>query len=128
MEDASARDALVRGDSRYDGVARALRTLEDSVDPGDAQRLLIKPNFVSVERQLAATQVDAVRAVLGFVRARYDGAVPVYDRRLRPLTVSLARTVVEADYRIAIGPPREAQAGWILETYRSNEYDKRATF
>jgi uncharacterized protein (DUF362 family) len=129
-------------------VARALRTIEDSVDLADVQRLLIKPNFVSVERQLAATHVGAVRAVLDFVRARYDGTVIVaegaavsptregfhrfdyeslvdaygvelldlnadetvpvliYDRRLRPLTVSLARTAVEADYRIAVGPPK----------------------
>lgn len=148
MEEASARVALVRGDTRYDGVARALRTIEDSVDLAGVRRLLIKPNFVSVERQVAATHVDAVRAVLDFVRARYDGAVMVaegaavsstrkgfrrfgyeslvdaygvelvdlnadetipvlvHDRRLGPLTVSLARTAVEADYRIAVGPPK----------------------
>jgi uncharacterized protein (DUF362 family) len=129
-------------------VARALRTIEDSIDLEDVRRLLIKPNFVSVERQLAATHVDAVRAVLDFVRARYDGAVTVaegaavspttegfrrfgyeslvdrygidfvdlnadetvavqiYDRRLRPLIVHLARTAVEADYRISVGPPK----------------------
>lgn len=148
MEEAETRVALVRGDSRYDGVARALRTIEDSIDLEDVRRLLIKPNFVSVERQLAATHVDAVRAVLDFVRARYDGAVTVaegaavsptgegfrrfgyeslvdrydvdlvdlnadetvavriYNRRLRPLTVDLARTAVEADYRISVGPPK----------------------
>lgn len=148
MEDGSARVALVRGDSRYGSVAGALRTIEDSIDLEDVRRLLIKPNFVSVERQLAATHVDAVRAVLDFVRARYDGPVVVaegaavsptvegfrhfgyeslvdaygvelvdlnadetvpvriYGRRLRPLTVFLARTAVEADYRIAVGPPK----------------------
>jgi uncharacterized protein (DUF362 family) len=37
-----------------------------------------------------------------------DEPVPVqiYSRRLRPLTVQLARTVVEADYRISVGPPK----------------------
>lgn len=148
MEEGSARVALVRGGSRYESVVRALRTIEDSVDLENVRRLLIKPNFVSIERQLAATHVDAVRAVLDFVRARYDGPVivaegaavspttegfrrfgyeslvdeyrvklvdlnadetvpvQIYDRRLQPFTVSLARTAVEADYRIAVGPPK----------------------
>ena len=148
MEEPHACVALVRGDSRYGSVSAALRAVEDRIDLGDVQRLLIKPNFVSVERQLASTHVDAVRAVLDFVRARYDGSivvaegaavaptsegfrrfgydslvdmygvelldlnadesvpVQVYDRRLRPITVYLARTAVEADYRITVGPPK----------------------
>ncbi|MBU0703278.1 MAG: DUF362 domain-containing protein, partial [Chloroflexi bacterium] len=109
---------------------------------------MVKPNFVSVNRQLAATHVDGVRATLDFVRARYTGRivvaegaalsptregfwnygyeplveeygvdlvdlnsddttpVQIYNRRLRPLTVYLARTVIEADYRISVGPPK----------------------
>jgi uncharacterized protein (DUF362 family) len=125
-----------------------LCAVEDQIDLRDVRCLLVKPNFVSVERQLAATHVDAVRAVLDFVRARYHGPVvvaegaavsstregfrrfgyepladvygadlldlnadetvpvSVYDRHLRPLTVYLARTAVEADYRISVGPPK----------------------
>lgn len=140
--------ALARGHSRYDSVAGALRALKNRVDLRDVRSLLIKPNSVGVERQLAATHVDAVRAVLDFVRARYygpvvvaegaavsstdegfqrfgygllvdecrvelldlnvddTGPVRVYDRRWRPLTVYLARTAVEADYRISVGPPK----------------------
>jgi uncharacterized protein (DUF362 family) len=101
---------------------------------------------------LAATHVDAVRAVLEFIRARFDGPVlvaegaavsstwdgfrnygyqslvdeygvtlvdlnaddvlpvTVYDRRLSPLTVYLARTVVEAGYRVSVGPPKTHDA------------------
>ncbi len=33
-------------------------------------------------------------------------AVPVYDRALRPQTVRLARTIVESDMRISVGPPK----------------------
>ena len=140
--------ALAQGESRYGSVATALERIADQVRLSTVCRVLVKPNFVSVSHQLAATHVDAVRAVLGFVRARYagsivvaegaalsptwegfhnfdyerlveeygvelvdlnaDDAVPVqiYDRRLRPLTVYLARRVVEADYRISVAPPK----------------------
>ena len=161
-----AKVALVQRSGRYENVVAALERIAGraDVDP-DPQRgvgttsaasgalagvrsVLVKPNFVSVDHQLAATHVDAVRAVLDFVRARYQGPVvvaegaalaptqegfhnygyeplareygvelvdlntdetvpvQVYDRRLRPLTVRLARTVVEADYRISVGPPK----------------------
>ena len=140
--------ALVRGQGRRENVAAALESIAGQIRLNGVHRVLVKPNFVSVNRQLAATHVDAVRAVLDFVRARYDGpivvaegaalsptwegfrnygyeplveeygvelvdlnaddTVPVriYDRRLRPLTVHLARTVVESDYRISVGPPK----------------------
>jgi len=143
-----AKVALVRGESRYGNVAAALESIADQVRLDAAHCVLVKPNFVSVNRQLAATHVDAVRAVLDFIRARYDGLivvaegaalsstwegfrnygyeplaeeygvelvdlnaddtvpVQIYNRRLRPLTVSLARTVVEAGYRISVGPPK----------------------
>ena len=139
---------LVRGEDRYRNAAAALACVADQVRLDAVRCVLVKPNFVSVSRQVAATHVDAVRAVLDFVRARYsgrvvvaegsalsttwdgfrnfgygplveeygvelidlnaDGVVPVqvYDRRLRPRTVHLARTVVEADYRISVGPPK----------------------
>ena len=143
-----ARVALVRGESRSGNVMAALESIADQVRLDTVRQVLVKPNFVSVNRQLAATHVDAVRAVLDFVRARYEGPivvaegaamsptregfrnygyeplveeytvelvdlnaddtlpVQVYDRRLRPLTVYLARTVAEADYRVSVGPPK----------------------
>ncbi len=144
----NAQVSLIRGDERYANVAQALEWVADQVSFQGRQRVLIKPNFVSTHRQLAATHVDAARAVLDFVRARYAGpltlaegsalsstwegfdrygyralvdrydvdlvdlnadqAVPiqVYDRRLRPQTLRLARTVVESDLRISVGPPK----------------------
>ena len=33
-------------------------------------------------------------------------SVQVYDRHLRPMTLRLARTVVAADFRISVGPPK----------------------
>lgn len=141
--------ALVRGEGRYESVTAALESVADQVRLNGVRRILVKPNFVSTDCQLAATHVDAVRAVLGFIRDHYDGSivvaegaalsstwegyrkfgyelladeygaglidlndgddtvpVRVYNRRLRPMTVHLARAVVEADYRISVGPPK----------------------
>ncbi|MCK4315263.1 MAG: DUF362 domain-containing protein, partial [Anaerolineae bacterium] len=143
-----AKVALVRGENRWKNITAALEGIADQVRLDTVPRVLVKPNFVSVNRQLAATHVDAIRAVLDFVRARYDGSIVVaegaamsptwegfrnygyeslveeygvklvdlnmddtvpariYDRHLRPLTVYLARTVVETDYRISVGLPK----------------------
>jgi uncharacterized protein (DUF362 family) len=140
--------ALIQGDDRYENILRTLELLADSVDLTGKRRVLIKPNFVVTHKPLASTHADAVRAVLDFVRARYDGPltiaegpsvqpaaqgfrqfgyellartydaalldlnqdetvqVDVYDWRLRPLRLHLARTVVESDFRISVGPPK----------------------
>lgn len=148
MENDKAKVALVRGDHRYQNVREALRLIEDTVDLTARKLVLVKVNFVSTSRQLAATHRDAVRAVLDFVRERYDGPlaiaegaalsdtfegfrnfgymplaeeydaslvdlnqdegvrVELLDRHLRPMEVEVARTVVESDFRIVVGPPK----------------------
>jgi uncharacterized protein (DUF362 family) len=148
-----SRVALVQGESRRENIAAALETISGQVSLEGVRCVLVKPNFVSTSDQAASTHVDAVRAVLDFVRASYDGPIAVaegaalsptfdgfrnfgyealvdeyatdagvelvelnaddtvpvrvYDRRLRPLTVHLARTAAEAGvYRISVGPPK----------------------
>ncbi len=138
--------ALVRGNDRHDNLTQALN--RTAADLSDKQRVLIKPNIVVTHSPLATTHVDAVRAVLEFVRGRYDGPitiaegpsmqpaaegfhrygyealaraygaslmdlnhdepfpVDVYDWRLRPLRLYLARSVIESDFRISVGPPK----------------------
>jgi uncharacterized protein (DUF362 family) len=144
--------SLIHGTSRYDNIARAIELIADRVSFDDCRQVVIKPNLVSTRRQLASTHVEAVQAVLDFVRARYSGrliiaegsgmantwegyerfgytelaepynvdlidlntdrAVPVqvYDRWLKPQTLHLARTIVESDLRISIGPPKTHDA------------------
>jgi uncharacterized protein (DUF362 family) len=70
---------LIRGDDRYDNVRRALEAISETVDLHAVRRPLIKPNFVSTTRQLAATHVDAVRAVLDFLRERGVGHVDIAE-------------------------------------------------
>lgn len=143
-----SRVALVRGDSRYSNIRRALEAIGQDIDLTGKRRVVIKPNFVSVHKPLSATHVDAVRAVLDELHARGVGditlaegpasgdlqrglknygylplieeydlrvvdlnhdegvEVEVWDRRLKPLRVRVARTVVESDYRISVGPPK----------------------
>ena len=142
------RVALTRGDDRYANVSQALRAIEDDVDLAGKRHVLVKPNFVSTSRSLAATHPHAVRAVLDFLRERgvqritlaegpamgsfqrglknhdysplledYDLEivdlntdesvdVGLYTRSLQPMELPIARTVVESDYRISVGPPK----------------------
>jgi uncharacterized protein (DUF362 family) len=71
--------ALVQGVNRYDNVSQALAQIAGEIDLAGKQRVLIKPNFVVTHKPLAATHVDAVRAVLDFVRARFDGPVTIAE-------------------------------------------------
>lgn len=140
--------ALIHGNDRYENIKQVLSQIAKDLDLSDKQRVLIKPNFVVTHNPLATTHVDAVRAVLDFVRARYDGPitiaegpsvqpagecfaqlgyeslveshgvtladlnhdepvpVDVYDWKLRPLRLHLARSVVDSDFRISVGPPK----------------------
>lgn len=63
-----AKVALTKGNDRKTNVARALHLIADQLDLTKPDRILIKPNFVSTHDQSAATHVDAVRAVLEFIR------------------------------------------------------------
>ncbi len=72
--------SLVQGDNgRYNNVAQALELVSAHVEFRGRQQVVIKPNFVSTHNQLAATHIDAARAVLDFVRARYDGRLIIAE-------------------------------------------------
>jgi uncharacterized protein (DUF362 family) len=71
--------SLIRGDDRYQNLAEALALLDDQVDLSGKKRVLVKPNFVVTHKPLASTHADALRAVLEFVRARYDGPLTIAE-------------------------------------------------
>lgn len=73
----TARVALVKGDDRYGNIAHALDLIADQVDLRGKERILIKPNFVATDIPLAATHVDAVRAVLDFLRPRTSAVITI---------------------------------------------------
>ena len=73
--------SVTRSNSHYDGVVAALRLIESQIgeEVKGKKRVLIKPNFVSIHRQLAATHVDAVRAVLDVLCNHYAGKVIIAE-------------------------------------------------
>jgi uncharacterized protein (DUF362 family) len=69
--------SVTKSIGHYEGVRRALRLIEEQVehDVKDKKRILVKPNFVSTSRQLAATHVDAVKAVLDLLTQNHSGVI-----------------------------------------------------
>ncbi len=142
----SSSVALVRGKERRETVLRSLELISEDIHPG--KRIVVKPNFVSTKKPLAATHVDAVRAVLDFLRDRNGGEIVVaegasfsdtmdgfknfgyhslrdeygidlldlnrdewievdtFDKRLKPVKLRLAKTLVDSDYIISVSPPK----------------------
>lgn len=65
-----SRAALTYGDSRADNIYRALKLIEEDVKKGLAtkKKIVIKPNFVTTNNQLAATHVECIEGILEFLK------------------------------------------------------------
>lgn len=74
-----ARVSLVKGNDRREITYQALKSIEDDVLASieGKKKILIKPNFVVTNRQLAATHVDAIRAILDFLKPNFKGEIIV---------------------------------------------------
>jgi uncharacterized protein (DUF362 family) len=72
--------SLIKGNDRRENVYQALKLIEDQVFSAIGNKtVMIKPNFVQVNRQLAATHVDAVRGILEFLRPHYKKQVIIAE-------------------------------------------------
>ena len=73
--------SLMSGENRYENVRKAMEIIEDELKNKIAgkKKIIVKPNFVSDCKQLAATHVDAVRAVLDFVTKYTDKKIIVAE-------------------------------------------------
>ncbi len=61
--------SLVRGDDRKENINRCLSLIQDDLDKlQTAKNILIKPNLVALEPDFANTHVEAIEAVIEFVR------------------------------------------------------------
>ncbi|HEX5398728.1 MAG TPA: DUF362 domain-containing protein [Verrucomicrobiae bacterium] len=70
--------ALTHGDNRTDNIFRALKSLEtETARAIGNRRVVIKPNLVSTNNQLAATHVDALTGILEFLKSigKLDNAI-----------------------------------------------------
>ncbi len=79
-----ARVALTKGAGRAENIDAALRLLESDIDLENKSDVFIKVNFVSTTNQHAATHADAVRALLRFLRERYDGKITIGESTIVP--------------------------------------------
>ncbi|MBS7617370.1 DUF362 domain-containing protein [Candidatus Bathyarchaeota archaeon] len=69
--------AVSRGAGRYETVKKTLELIRDDIAESikGKRKILIKPNFVSDSIQLAATHVDAVRAILDTITPLTSGEI-----------------------------------------------------
>lgn len=73
-----ARVSLIKGNDRREIVYQALKSIENEIlgSIGNKQ-ILIKPNFVSTSKELCATHVDAIRAILDFLQPHHKKQILV---------------------------------------------------
>lgn len=149
MNAAKSKVALIKDSDRYNAVRQALKLAIGESDFSDRKQIVVKPNFVAVDKPLACTHVDAVRATLDVLREHGAGKivlaegsavgttidgfynmgytpllkeysdiefrdlnrddavnVQVFRRDLEPITLRLARTIVDSDLRVSVCPPK----------------------
>ena len=70
--------ALLKGDNRRKLVYETLLAIDEQIKPQLARKksVVIKPNNVSTEIQLAATHADTLRGILDYIAPRFKG--PIY--------------------------------------------------
>ncbi len=67
---APSKVALTNGDNRTDNIFRALKSLEKEIAPAIGnRRVVLKPNNVSPNNQLASTHADALTGILEFLKS-----------------------------------------------------------
>ena len=71
--------AVTKADGHYEGSRKTLELIEDRIAERieRKKRVLIKPNFVSTRKQVAASHVDVIRAVLDVISEHYDGEITI---------------------------------------------------
>ena len=71
-----ARVSLVKGNDRHEIVYQSLKMIENEVLASIGnKKILIKPNIVVTDNPLAATHVDAIRAILDFLTPHYKNQI-----------------------------------------------------
>ena len=73
----SSAVSLISGPNRRQNITQALEAIDREIAPALRQRksVVIKPNFVSTDNQLAASHVDAVHGILDYLEPRFRGPV-----------------------------------------------------
>lgn len=69
--------SIIQGEDRRKNIANALRQIDKEIAAKlkGKKSVVIKPNMVSTQRQLAATHVDALNGILDYLSDRWKGPV-----------------------------------------------------
>lgn len=79
-ESLTSKVALIKGDERYSSVYKALDMIKQDIKHGIGNKqVVIKPNFVVTDNQLAATHVDCTTAILDVLKQIYDKRVIIAE-------------------------------------------------
>ncbi len=72
-----AKVTLIKGNDRREIIFQTLKGIEDDVmaSLGSKKKILVKPNFVSTTRALAASHADEIRGILDFFKTRFKGEI-----------------------------------------------------
>ncbi|MHC1763150.1 MAG: DUF362 domain-containing protein [Verrucomicrobiia bacterium] len=73
--------AVTNGANRRQNIADALAAIEEQIMPvlKTKKRVVIKPNMVSTNNQLASTHADALHGILDFLGPRFKGPVAIAE-------------------------------------------------
>jgi len=75
----ASKVSIVKGNDRREIVLQALKNIESEVlaSIGEKKKILVKPNFVSTTRALAASHADEIRGILDFLKPHFKGEIVV---------------------------------------------------
>jgi uncharacterized protein (DUF362 family) len=75
----ASKVSIVKGNDRREIVFQSLKNIESEIlaSIGNKKRILVKPNFVSTTRPLAASHADEIRAILDFFKPHFKGEIIV---------------------------------------------------
>ena len=92
--------ALVRGENRKENIKKCLTLLQEDLEPiTKARRILIKPNLVALKPDFANTHVEAIEAVVEFLRDIIpDTPITVGESSATAFYQGLSTTNVFKDY------------------------------
>jgi len=71
--------ALVTGDNRRENLRKAMELVKEDIAKKIKGKVMLKPNFTNVSRQLAATHVDAIRGTLDFLEEFSPSSIVVAE-------------------------------------------------
>jgi len=92
--------SIIKGDNRKDNIRKCLDLIRDDLEPvKQAKNILIKPNLVALKPAFANTHVEAIEAVIEFIRELApDTPITVGESSASAFYMGLPTTSVFEDY------------------------------